>query len=134
MADKKLVATTVRSREKALERRNEMMTTSSHDEKTTKKQESNIIRFPFNSKDSKKVFFTRSDEDTKSKDTHKAAACEENKRKREMEKAEAVQDKDTDTSKSDVESSSSSKNSPLNEKEERHKKTTFIVLQKTRGQ
>ena len=61
------------------------------------KNKTNRIHISFNSKDSKKVFFTGSEEDTKSKGTHKAAAGEENKIQKG--KAEAVQDKDTDTSK-----------------------------------
>ena len=66
------------------------MITNSHDEKTTN------IHFSFNSKDSKKSFFTKSEEDMKSKDTLNAAACEENRRKCESEDAEAVQDEAMD--------------------------------------
>ena len=42
-------------------------------EKQKKQQKANRIHFSFNSKDSKKVFFTGSEEDTKSKDTYNAA-------------------------------------------------------------
>ena len=124
MADKKLVATIVSSREKGLERRNEMTTTTKKNNKKT-----NRIHFSFNSKDSKEVFFTGSEEDTKSKNTHRAAACEESKSRREKEKTEAVQDKETDTLEANV-GSSSSKNTPLTQKEEIQAKTTFIVQQK----
>ena len=103
------------------------MTASSHDGETTK---TNRTHFSFNSNDSKTVFFTGSEEDTKSKDTHNAATCDENKRKREKEKAEAVQDGATDTSKADVEGSSGSNDSPSIQKEMRQDTTTFIVLQK----
>ena len=56
-----------------------MMTTSSHDEKQQKQQKTNRIHFSFNIKDSKRVFFTGSEEDKKSENTHKAAACDESK-------------------------------------------------------
>ena len=131
VAVKKLVTTTVSSREKGIERRNETMTTSSHHGETTKnKKKTNRIHFSFNSKNSKKVFFSGSEEDTKSKDTHNAATCDENKRKRGREKAEAVQDKATDTSKADVEGSSGSNDSPSIQEEMRQDTTVFIVLQK----
>ena len=92
-------------------------------------KKTNRIHISFNSKDSKKVFFTGSKEDTQSKGTRDTAASEENKSKCEKEKAEAVQDKEADTSEADV-GSSRSKNPPLIQKEEIHEKTTFIVLQK----
>ena len=95
-----------------------------------KQQKEKRIHFSFNSKDSKKVSFTGSAEDTKSNDTHNAAAYDENNRKREKEEAEAVQDEATDTLKAEVEGSSGSNDSPSIHEEMRQDTTTFIVLQK----
>ena len=68
---------------------------------TTKKQKINqkttIIQISFNSKDSKKVFFTGSKDDKRCKDTHNWAACDDIKKKSENEDAKAVQDETTDT-------------------------------------
>ena len=63
MVDKKLVATTVSSREIGMQRRINPVTTSSHDEKTNRNQEvkedTTKIHISFKRKDSKKLFFTR---------------------------------------------------------------------------
>ena len=72
MVVNKLVATIVSSREKGMERRgsNEELTTSSQ-KVTTDKQK---IRMSFNSKDSKRYFFTKNEECMKDNDTHIEAA------------------------------------------------------------
>ena len=63
MVDKKLVATTVSSREIGMQRRINQVTTSSHVEKENKndetKEETSRIHISFKTKDSKKLFFTR---------------------------------------------------------------------------
>ena len=75
---KKLVATTVTSREKGLKRRNEELTTSSQEETTVKQK----IKISFNSKDSKRKFFTKSEKCMKNKETHIAAAGKTKKKER----------------------------------------------------
>ena len=94
---------------------------------------SKILQISFNSKDSKKFFFFKSEQNTKSKDTHNAAAREENTRKSERKEAEAVQGETMDIPKADVEGSkgsSSSNDSPPIQEEMRQDTTTFTVLQK----
>ena len=63
MVDKKLVATTVSSREIGMQRRINQVTTSSNVEKENKndetKEETSRIHISFKRKDSKKLFFTR---------------------------------------------------------------------------
>ena len=63
MADKKLVATTVSSREIGMQRRINQVTTSSHAGQENKndetKEETNRIHTSFKRKDSTKLFFTR---------------------------------------------------------------------------
>ena len=109
----KIIATTLSSRETGMERRNEMVTTSSHEETYQKKQHKiDRIHISLRSKDSKKVFFTGSKEDMTNKGTRKAATCNKNKKNREHEEAEAVQDKAMDTWKAKGGSIGSSKNSP----------------------
>ena len=105
--------------------------------KKTKNQQKTRIHISYNSKDSKKVFFTGSKDDTNSKDTHNAAGCDEIKRKSEKEEAEAVQGETTDTSEADVKGSSSKdspstqdKDSPSTQEEMSRDTTTFTVLQK----
>ena len=69
MVDKKLVATTVSSREIEMQRRINPVTTSSHDEKTNRneeaKEEMNRIHISFKRKDSKKLFITRDKKESK---------------------------------------------------------------------
>ena len=69
MADKKLVATTVSSRETGLNRRADTVTTSRPEDEKTEKQYQKKTEFIylFTSKDSKKIFFTGSKEDKKDK-------------------------------------------------------------------
>ena len=70
MVDKKIVATTVSSREVGLERRSETVTTSSHGKKinnNNKPRETEKIHFSLISKDSKKVYFVGIKEDTTTK-------------------------------------------------------------------
>ena len=108
MVDKKLVATTVSSRETGLERRIEMVTMSSHEEKnkhTTKKTE-------FISPSKVRTARKSSLLGTKIKSTRKTVACDKNKKNYENDEAEAVQDEAMDTWKAKGRSSSSSKNSP----------------------
>ena len=129
MVDKKLVATTVSSREVGLERRIKTVTTSSHEENTTiKQQKRDRMHISFKSKDSKKVFSTGIKEHTTNKGTHRAAARDKNKKNQDDDGAEAVQDGGVETWKAKG-GSSSSKNSPQTQKEEMTEKTTFIVLQ-----
>ena len=105
------------SRETGLERRIEMMTTSSHEEKTTKQQKKDRIHISFKSKDSKKNFFTGNKEDRAIKGSCKTAACDKNKKNHENDEAEALQDEDMDTWKAKGgSSSSSSKNSTQTQK------------------
>ena len=62
MVDKKLVATTVSSREIGMQRRLNQVTTSCHDEKKNNnekvKEETSRIHISFKTKDNKKLFFT----------------------------------------------------------------------------
>ena len=81
MVDKKVVATTVSSREVVLERRLETVTTSSHEEKPPKKKDADRIHISFKSKDSKRFLFTGTNKDATSKDTHEAEACDKKKQK-----------------------------------------------------
>ena len=64
---------------KGMKRRNEKSTTSSQDEKTEKQKEKNTkkqkeFKYLSTSKDSKKFFFTKSEENTKNKDTHNSGS------------------------------------------------------------
>ena len=79
MAQKKLVATTVSSREKGMARRNSNreLTTSSQEETADKQK----IQKSFNSKDSKRYFFTKSGECMMDKESHIAAADKKKKKK-----------------------------------------------------
>ena len=132
MVDKTLVAATVSSREAGLKRRAETVTTSSHEDKKTEKQnKKDGIRISFKSKDSRKIFFTGSKEDKTVKDNRKAAARSKSKEMHGIDKAEAVQVEATDTWKTGAEcSGSSNKVSPQTQSEEKLEKTKFIVLQK----
>ena len=126
MADKKLVATTVSSREQGMQRRMETLTTSSHEETNQKiqnKKKRPEFTSPSKSKDSKKVYFTR--------ENGRAAASSQGKMNRRRQKAETAQVEATDTWIKGAEcSGSSSKVSPQLQKEVSQEKTTFVVLQK----
>ena len=75
MVDKKLVATTVSSREAGLKRKAETVTTSSHeDKKTEKPNKKDGIRISFKSKDSKKIFSTGCKEDKTEKENRKSSS------------------------------------------------------------
>ena len=74
MSDKKLVASTVSSRETGLKRRAETVTTCSHEDKKLKNKKKNGIHISFKSKDSKKIFFTGNKEEKTNKENRKAAA------------------------------------------------------------
>ena len=138
MVDKKLVATTVSSREVGMQRRNDPVTTRSHEEKTNKKEDENQeetigIHISFKRKDSKKLFFIRDIKDLTKKKRKKrsAAAGIESKMSQSDGKAEAVQNEATNTWTTGAEcSGSSSKVSPQTRSEELQDKTTLIVLQK----
>ena len=107
------------------------MTTSGHEEKTTKKQQkTDRIHISFESKVSKKIFFTGNKEDMTIKGTRKAEACDKNKKNHGNDESEVVPDEAMDKWKAKGGSSSSSINSPQTQTEEMHEKTTFIVLQK----
>ena len=91
------------------------------------------IQMSFNSKDSKRHFFTKNEECMKNKETHIAAADKNRKRKCGSNEVDEMQERTMVNLKEEVEGSGSSKNSTSNEKEERQETTTFTVLQKTRG-
>ena len=81
MADKKLVASTVSSRETGLKRRAETVTMSSHEDKETEKQnKKDGVHISFKSKDSKIIFFTGNKEDKTNKENRKAAAKSKNEK------------------------------------------------------
>ena len=94
MVDKKLVATTVSSREQGMQRRMETVTTSSHEETNQKiqnKKKRPEITSPSKSKDSKKVYFTRENgrtvassqgEKNRNEDTHRKELLLTKKKKR----------------------------------------------------
>ena len=136
MVDKKLVATTVSSREIGMQRRINQVTTSSHVEKENKndetKEETSRIHISFKTKDSKKLFFTRvKEEHTKEEKKVQQQAletqCHRNTEKRKQQKSEGL-----NTWKAEGEGKgSSSKASHQDRNEKPQKKTTFIVLQKT---
>ena len=135
MVDKKLVATTVSSREIGMQRRINPVTTSSHDEKTNRneeaKEEMTRIHISFKRKDSKKLFFTRDKKDNTKKKKGSAAAGNGSTMSQSDGKAEAVQSEGLNTWSTGGEGNgSSSKTSPQNRSDEPQKKTTFIVLQK----
>ena len=78
MVDKKLVATTVSSREIGMQRRINPVTKSSHDEKKNRneeaKEEMSRIHISFKRKDSTKLFFTRVKNENTKKEKKNAAA------------------------------------------------------------
>ena len=126
---KKLVTTIVRSREKGMKRRcsNEEITTSSQEETTDKQK----FKMSFNSKDSKRYFFTKNEECMTNKETHIAAADKKRKRKSGSKEVDVSQERTIRNLKEeDVEGSGSSMNSPPKEKEERQETTISTVLQK----
>ena len=98
MVDKKLVATTVSSREIGMQRRINQVTTSSHVEKENKndetKEETSRIHIFLKRKDSKKLFFTRvKEEHTKEEKKVQQQAletqCHRKTEKRKQQKAKA---------------------------------------------
>ena len=135
MVDKKLVATTVSSREIGMQRRINQVTTSSHVEKENKndetKEEKSRIDISFKRKDSKKLFFTRvKEEHTKEEKTCAVAGIGDTVPQKDG-KTEAAKSEGLNTWKAEGERrGSSSKASHQDRNEEPQKKTTFIVLQK----
>ena len=136
MVDKKLVATTVSSRDVGMQRRIETVTTSSYEGKKQKKKIKSKKRrtefiSPSKSEDCKNFFCTKDKEDATNNENGRAAASIKGKTTQSNEKAEAVQIEATDTWVTGAEcSGSSSKVSPQTRGEELQDKTTFIVLQK----
>ena len=74
---KQLVATTVSNRERGMKRRNEELTTSNQEETTDKQK----IKISFNSKDSKRYFFTKKEDCMTNKETRIAVADKKRKKK-----------------------------------------------------
>ena len=135
MVDKKLVATTVSSREIGMQRRINQVTTSSHVEKENKndetKEETSRIHISFKTKDSKKLFFTRVKEEHTKEEKKSAAAGIGDTVPQKDGKAEAAKSEGLNTWKAEGEGrGSSSKASHQDRNEKPQKKTTFIVLQK----
>ena len=126
--EKLLVATTVSSREKGLERRNEMMTSSSHDGKKTEFTSLSTART------AKKSSLLGVKKTRRARVLIKRQLVKRTQVNVKRKKAEAVQDKDTDTSKANV-GSSSSKNSPLIQKgRDTRKKQHSLSYKRTWGQ
>ena len=84
----------------------------------------------FNSKDSKRYFFTKNEECMTNKETHIAAADKKRKRKSGSKEVDVSPERTMRNLKEEVEGSGSSMNSPPKEKEERQETTIFTVLQK----
>ena len=138
MADKKLVATTVSSRETGMQRRINYVTTSSRVEKRNKNneltEETNRIHISFKRKDSKKLFFTRVEEEDTKKERENATAGIGDIVPKKGGEAEAAKSKGLNTWSAEGKGKgSSSKASHQDRSKEPLEKTTFIVLQKTRG-
>ena len=116
------------SREKGMKIRSssEELTTSSQEETTDKQK----IKISFNSKDSKRYFFTKKEDCMTNKETRIAVADKKRQRKSGSKEVDVMQERATGNLKREVEGSGSSMNSPPNEKEERQETTTFTVLQK----
>ena len=105
----------------------EELTTSSQEETTDKQK----IKISFNSKDSKRYFFTKKEDCMTNKETRIAVADKKKQKKKNVSKeVDVMQERATGNLKREVEGSGSSMNSPPNEKEERQETTTFTVLQK----
>ena len=135
MVDKKLVATTVSSRETGLQRRINQETTSRQNEKNDgneeKKDETSRIHVSFKRKDSKKVFFTRVKKEYTEKEKESAVPGIGDTVPQNDGKAEAAKSEGLNTwSTGEEGEGSSSTESNQNRSEGSQKKTTFIVLQK----
>ena len=91
----------------------------SSQEETPDKQK---IKISFNSKDSKKDSFTKSEECMKNKETHIAAVGKKRKRKSGGKEADMVQDETMGSLKEEVEKSGNSKKAPPNKREDSHEK------------
>ena len=133
MADKKLVAATVRSREIGMQRRINQVTTSSHVEMEKKKEEKteekNRIHISFKRKKNKRQYITK-DKTCKKEEKEDAAAGIGDTMPQSDEKAEAARKEDIDSLRKEGEGKgSSSKTSPQSRSEE-SQRTTFTVLQK----
>ena len=120
------------SREIGLERRIEMVTTSSHKERTTKKQQKKLTEFtsPSKARTARKSSLQGVRKTRRAKIPTKRQLMMITTEKSEKEEAEAVQDEATDTSQAEVEGSSGSNDSPSIHEEMRQDTTTFIVLRK----
>ena len=145
MVDKKLVATTVSSREKGMSRRKQQVTTSSHNEKT--KEDRRRIKVSFSSKDKGRKCLKHEGEGTLNFDTAanskgEATSSGSSKVKEHMRKeitsspVEKVKDVEHQKREEGEGPRKSGSNSGLPSKTEMAtpEESTFTVLQKTRGQ
>ena len=133
MVDKKLVAATVRSRELGMQRRINLVTTSSHLEmennKEERREEKNRIHISFKRKQNKRQYITK-EKKFKKEEKEDAAAGSEDAMPQCDEKAEAARKEGTDSLQDEGEGKSSSgKTSPQSRREE-SQRTTFTVPQK----
>ena len=127
---KKLVATTVSSREVGLERRIETVTTSSREQKTTKNNKTRTeFTSPWKVRIARKSSLLGSKRIRQTKALTKRQPVTKTKRIKTVTKRKQSKMKVVVTWKVKG-GSSSSKNSPQTQKEEMTEKTTFIVLQK----
>ena len=138
MVDKKLVATTVSSREIGMQRRINQVTTSSHAEKENKndetKEETDRIHISFKRKDSRKQYFTRVKKEHTKEEKESAAAGIGDTMSQNDGEAEAAKSEGLNTWSTDGKGKGrSSKASHQDRSEEPQTENTFIVLQKTRG-
>ena len=122
MADKKLVAANVRSRELGMQRRVNQATTISHIEKKNqkdeKRDEKNRIHISFKRKDSKRLYITK-DKKCKKEEKESAAAGIGDKVPQDDGRAEAARSDDIDALRKGGEGKcSSSITSPQNRSEE----------------
>ena len=136
MADKKLVTSTVSSRERGMQRKINQGTTSSQIEQTKSLKESQIatngIHMSSKRKDNKMIFFNEIMKESKIKGEQRAAASSESTVPQEDTKAEAAKEEGPSTETAvNKDVGGRSEASPHDCIEETHKKrTTFIVLQK----
>ena len=131
MADKKLVAATVRSRELGMQKRINQVTTSSHIEwkKKMKKEEKNRIHISFKSKESKRQYITK-DKKYKKEEKEDAAAGSEDTTPQCDEKAEAARKEDTDSLRKGVRKAAAAK-PRLKDEVKRHKELRSLYCKKT---
>ena len=136
MVDKKLVATTVSSREIGMQRRINQVTTSSHVEQENQndetKEETSRIHISFRKERTARCYSLPESQEEHTKEEKKSAAAGIGDTVPQKDgKAEAAKSEGFNTWKAEGEGrGSSSKASHQDRNEEPQKKTTFIVLQK----